>query len=59
LAVKVGAVATPLSSVPTWARFVPLPAKVPLAPPPGATKVTVIPASWPVSGQPLLFASLT
>jgi hypothetical protein len=39
--------------------LLPLLAKVPLAPPPGAAKVIVMPVSWPVSGQPFVLASLT
>jgi hypothetical protein len=47
-AVKVEAVATPLPSVETVSVFVPEPANVPLAPAPGAVKVT----ETPLMGMP-------
>ena len=59
LAVNGGAVATPPESVPTYASRDPLLAKMPLAPLPGASKLTVTPARFPVTGQPFVFASAT
>ncbi len=55
----VGAVAVPDSSVPTSAALVPLEAKMPLGPLPGAVNVTATPASDVVIGQPFDAARAT
>jgi hypothetical protein len=57
--VNVGGEAFPEASAPTVTVFAPLVAKLPLAPLDGAVKVTGVPTTEVVTGQPLLFASAT
>src|ERR1700678_1615583 len=59
LAVNIDAAADPVGSVPTVSVFDPLVAKTPLAPLAGALKVTSVPATVVVIGQPLVLASAT
>src|SRR5919197_5579605 len=54
-----GAVAMPFASVPTVTLVDPLEPKVPLAPLVGAVKVTEMPLSGTVSGQPWLSTTAT
>jgi hypothetical protein len=56
---SVGASAEPEAFVPTVALEVPVAENVPLGPLAGAVKVTLTPATSPVSGQPLLATSCT
>ncbi len=51
--------APPEALAPTVIVFDPLAEKVPLAPLDGAVNVTALPATWVVSGQPFVFASVT
>src|SRR5438132_650987 len=59
LAVKSGAIAAPEALVPTVTTFDPLAENVPLEPLEGALKVTELPATRVVRGQPLVLASAT
>jgi hypothetical protein len=58
LAVNAGAVAFPELSAPTVSVVAPLAANLPLAPLEGAVNVIGVPVI-PVTGQPLVFASIT
>src|SRR5205823_1892001 len=58
-AVNAGATAVPDELVPTVAVDVPVDANVPVAPPEGAVNVTLTPAAFDVTGQPLLLCTTT